>query len=214
MSSTIANREAQVSGLRERQMEMRRQAIADAAIELFRDQGYAETTIDQVAKLAGVSSPTVFKYYGSKQEILLGLLQEADRRAVLDLRGVMHEFEDPVDILCHLESLLISYSLKVLPAPIWAELLPLLLSGGNGLPESYHQINAKLQNEIANVLSALQEAGKLRADLDVELAAFLLNDYSHLQLMRLVKAANPDRHAHNDNVRRVTSLLFHGMKIG
>ncbi|MDP9524599.1 TetR/AcrR family transcriptional regulator, partial [Pseudomonas putida] len=88
-----------MSGLRERQMEMRRQAIADAAIELFRDQGYAETTIEQIAKLAGVSSPTVFKYYGSKQEILLGLLEEADRRAVLDLRGVMHEFEDPVDVL-------------------------------------------------------------------------------------------------------------------
>ncbi|MDP9524589.1 TetR/AcrR family transcriptional regulator, partial [Pseudomonas putida] len=113
-----------------------------------------------------------------------------------------------------LESLLISYSLKVLPAPIWAELLPLLLSGGeNGLPDSYHQINATLQGEIANVLSALQEAGKLRPDLDVGLAAFLLNDYSHLQLMRLVRAANPDRDAHNDNVRRITSLLFHGMKI-
>jgi AcrR family transcriptional regulator len=194
-------------------MEMRRQAIADAAIELFEDQGYAETTIDQIAKRAGVSAPTVFKYYPSKQEILLGLLHEADKRAVLDLRGVMHKFEDPVDVLCHLESLLISYSLEVLPAPIWAELLPLLVSGGGtGLPESFQQINGKLQNEIANVLRTLQEAGKLRADLDVQLAAVLLNDYSHLQLMRLVRAANPDRQAHNDNVRSITSLLFHGMK--
>ena len=208
------NRIAQVSGLRERQMELRRQAISEAAIELFRDQGYAQTSIDQIAKLAGVSSPTVFKYYPSKQEILLGLLQEADQRAVLDLREVMHQFEDPVDLLCHLESLLISYSLKVLPAPIWAELLPLVLSGGVGLPDSYHQMNHKLQGEIANVLRALQEAGKLRADLDVELAAFLLNDYSHVQLMRLVKATNPDREEHNSNVRRITSLLFHGMKAG
>ncbi|EGB96673.2 TetR/AcrR family transcriptional regulator [Pseudomonas juntendi] len=203
-----------MSGLRERQMELRRQAISEAAIELFRDQGYAQTSIDQIAKLAGVSSPTVFKYYPSKQEILLGLLQEADQRAVLDLREVMHQFEDPVDLLCHLESLLISYSLKVLPAPIWAELLPLVLSGGVGLPDSYHQMNHKLQGEIANVLRALQEAGKLRADLDVELAAFLLNDYSHVQLMRLVKATDPDREEHNSNVRRITSLLFHGMKAG
>ncbi|MCO7058496.1 MULTISPECIES: TetR/AcrR family transcriptional regulator [Pseudomonas] len=203
-----------MSGLRERQMELRRQAISEAAIELFRDQGYAQTSIDQIAKLAGVSSPTVFKYYPSKQEILLGLLQEADQRAVLDLREVMHQFEDPVDLLCHLESLLISYSLKVLPAPIWAELLPLVLSGGVGLPDSYHQMNRKLQGEIANVLRALQEAGKLRADLDVELAAFLLNDYSHVQLMRLVKATDPDREEHNSNVRRITSLLFHGMKAG
>jgi len=210
----VDNRIAQVSGLRERQMELRRQAISEAAIELFRDQGYAQTSIDQIAKLAGVSSPTVFKYYPSKQEILLGVLQEADQRAVLDLREVMHQFEDPVVLLCHLESLLISYSLKVLPAPIWAALLPLVLSGGVGLPDSYHQMNHKLQGEIANVLRALQEAGKLRADLDVELAAFLLNDYSHVQLMRLVKATDPDREEHNSNVRRITSLLFHGMKAG
>jgi len=202
-----------VSGLREHQMEMRRVAIAEAAIELFHSQGFHETTIEQIAKRAGVSSPTVFKYYGSKQEMLLEMLREADRRAVFDLRDVMDQFEDPVDVMCQLESLLISYSLEVLPAPLWAELLPLLIGGEHeGLPEGYRQINAALTQEIAGVLTALQRAGKLRADLDVEFAAFLLNDYSHLQLLRLVRSAKPDRQAHADQVRRVTRLLFEGMK--
>jgi len=202
-----------VSGLRQRQKEMRRQAIAQAAIGLFRSQGFQDTTVEQIAQVAGVSAPTVFKYFGSKQEILLEMLKEADRRAILDTREHMLEFSDPVDALCHLEKLLVGYALEVLPASLWRELLPMILSGGDdGLPEAYRQINAALQGEIGNVLRDLQQAGKLRPDLDVELAAFLLNDYSHLQLLRLTSAKEPDLKSHSDQVRRITQLVFDGMR--
>ncbi|WP_110972414.1 TetR/AcrR family transcriptional regulator [Pseudomonas huaxiensis] len=202
-----------MSGLRELQKEMRRQAIADAAIELFQRQGFQNTTIEQIARHAGVSAPTVFKYFNSKQEIILEMLKEADNRAVLDLRDKMREFDDPVDTLCHLESLLVSYSLEVLPAPLWRELLPLILSNEReGLPQAYREMNAALQAQIASVLRDLQARGKLHAGLDVELTAFLLNDYSHLQLLRLVSAAEPDREAHARQVRLTTQLIFQGMR--
>ena len=74
------------------------------------------------------------------------------------------------------------------------------------------QMNRGLQGEIANVLRELQEAGKLRADLDVELAGFLLNDYSHLQLLRLTASDQLDRQTHAANVRASTRLIFEGMR--
>lgn len=202
-----------MSGLRERQKELRRQAIADAAIELFQSQGFEATTVEQIAREAGVSAPTVFKYFNSKQEILLEMIREADRHAVLDLRDQISHFDDPVDALCHLESLLVTYSLEVLPAPLWRELLPLILSNDReGLPQAYREMNAALQGQIAGVLGDLQRDDKLRADLDVELTAFLLNDYSHLQLLRLVSSAEPDREAHARQVRLTTQLIFAGMR--
>lgn len=88
--------------------------------------------------------------------------QEADRRAIHDLRAQVRDFDDPVDALCHLESLLVGYSLEVLPAALWKELLPLILTGGTDLPEAYRQLNSGLQAEIAGVLRDLQSAGKLR----------------------------------------------------
>ena len=202
-----------MSGLRELQKEMRRQAIAEAAIALFQSQGFEATTVEQIARSAGVSAPTVFKYFNSKQEILLEMIREADRHAVLDLHDQISHFDDPVDALCHLESLLISYSLEVLPAPLWRELLPLILSNDReGLPQAYREMNAALQGQIACVLGELQRQGKLRADLDVQLTAFLLNDYSHLQLLRLVSSAEPDREAHARQVRLTTQLIFEGMR--
>ncbi len=47
-----------------------RQAVLDAARELFAAQGYTATTIEQIARRAGVSKPTVFAAVGSKQAIL------------------------------------------------------------------------------------------------------------------------------------------------
>lgn len=202
-----------MSGLRERQKELRRKAISVAAIALFQRQGFRETTVEQIARDAGVSAPTVFKYFGSKHEIILEMIRESDRRALIDVHKRIPDFDDPVDALCHLEHILVSYALEVLPPALWRELLPLVLAGGDsGLPEAYRQMNRGLQGEIANVLRKLQEAGKLRADLDVELAGFLLNDYSHLQLLRLTASDEPDMQVHSANVRATTRLIFEGMR--
>lgn len=202
-----------MSGLRERQKAERRQAISRAAIELFERQGFQNTTIEQIANQAGVSAPTVFKYFGNKQEIILEILHHADQRAITDTRSLILEIEDPVEALCHLERLLTGYALEVMHPSLWRELLPLILFGGNNeLPAGYRAMNDALRAEISQLLRELQLAGKLRPQLDVELAAFLLNDYSHLQLFRLVNQEHPDVDAHSAQVRRITELLFYGMQ--
>lgn len=201
-----------MSGLRERQKEMRRQAISQAAVKLFASQGYQSTTIEQIAREAGVSAPTVFKYFGSKQEIVLEMLKEGDQRAVGAARPQMSAMNDPLDALCHLEELLVGYALEILPASIWRELLPLILCGGDSaLPEGYRQVNDGLRTEISSLLRELQTAGKLRADLDVDLASFLLNDYSHLQLLRLTSQEHMNIEEHRRQVRKTTELILRGM---
>ncbi|WP_338484987.1 helix-turn-helix domain-containing protein [Pseudomonas trivialis] len=202
-----------MSGLRERQRLERRQAISTAAIELFERQGYQNTTIEQIANQAGVSAPTVFKYFGNKQEIILEILHEADRRALHDTRRLMPAMDDPVDALCYLEKLLTNYALEVMHPNLWRELLPLILFGGESeLPAGYRAMNDALRGQISGLLRELQQAGKLRDDLDVDLAAFLLNDYAHLQLLRLVSQTPPDIESHSSQVRRITALLFQGMR--
>lgn len=201
-----------MTGLRERQKKMRRQAISRAGVKLFERKGFQSTTIEQIAQEAGVSAPTVFKYFGSKHEILLEMLQQGDQRAIDDARAHIAEMDDPLDALCYLEKVLVEQALAMLPAPIWRELLLHVLSGGvNGLPASYNRMNDILRGEIAALLRDLQSAGKLRADLDVDLAAFLLNDYSHLQLLRLTSSDPIDLETHRKQVRQTSGLILYGM---
>src|SRR6476646_9432260 len=58
------------SPLRAQQAATTRQAVLDAARELFIAQGYGATTLDQIAARAGVSKPTVFSAVGNKQTVL------------------------------------------------------------------------------------------------------------------------------------------------
>jgi len=58
------------SPLRERQAQTTRRAVLDAARELFVNQGYGATTIEQIAASAGVSKATVFTAVGNKQTLL------------------------------------------------------------------------------------------------------------------------------------------------
>jgi len=59
-----------VSPLRREAAARTRQAVLDAARELFVAQGYTATTVEEIAGRAGVSKPTVFAAAGSKQAIL------------------------------------------------------------------------------------------------------------------------------------------------
>src|SRR5262252_5773280 len=53
-----------------RKQELVRKAIFDAAIDLFIRNGFNETTIDQVAKTAGISQRSFFRYFATKADLL------------------------------------------------------------------------------------------------------------------------------------------------
>lgn len=58
------------SPLRSRQAAATRAAVLRAARDLFLEQGYGATTVEQIAVRAGVSKPTVFTSVGNKQTLL------------------------------------------------------------------------------------------------------------------------------------------------
>jgi AcrR family transcriptional regulator len=61
-----------MTGLRERKKRATRAAIHDAGMRLFAEQGFAGTTVDQIADAADVSRATVFHYFPTKEDIVFG----------------------------------------------------------------------------------------------------------------------------------------------
>ena len=65
-----------------------RALIEDAAAELFLENTYGATTIDQIAQRAGVSRNTFFNYFAAKSDLLWGELDAAIDRLEVELRAV------------------------------------------------------------------------------------------------------------------------------
>jgi AcrR family transcriptional regulator len=60
-----------------RRAEARPDEVLDAALDLFIEQGFAATRVEDIAKRAGISKGAVYLYFPSKEAILEGLVRRA-----------------------------------------------------------------------------------------------------------------------------------------
>ncbi|MCO8126278.1 TetR family transcriptional regulator [Acidimicrobiia bacterium EGI L10123] len=75
-------------GLRERKKRDRRRQIEDVAVELFEQQGFDATTIEQIAAAAEIAPRTFFSYFETKDDVVIAdyadrlgrILEELDQR--------------------------------------------------------------------------------------------------------------------------------------
>lgn len=70
----------------------RRNSILQAARALFQRYGYKKTTVEEIARAAEITKPTVYAYFEGKEDILLSLVEWEGRRVIA--RGVEYLDED------------------------------------------------------------------------------------------------------------------------
>ncbi|MCM2421298.1 TetR family transcriptional regulator [Streptomyces sp. RKAG293] len=95
-------------GLRERKKIQTRQAIRRAAYRLFDEQGYDATPVDRIAEAADVSPSTVFRYFPTKEDIVLTdeydpLIEAAIRARPADespLQAIRYAFVESLRAIC------------------------------------------------------------------------------------------------------------------
>lgn len=160
----------------ENRVKQRREQIVSAAVQLFSEQGYYQTKVQDVAKRANVSAGLIYQYMRDKEDLLLlSILDVLDSYAVeipLAVKGV----EDPLERCCtafsaychvvdnrHAATILAYRSTKSLP------------------PERRQVIkDAERQTNqlIIGYIQACMDQGLFRA-VDTELVAYQLVMYAH-----------------------------------
>ena len=143
-------------GKREAHKKATREALQAAAERLFAQRGAADTTVRDIAAAAGVTERTFFRYFASKQDLIIsgglpwmGLVQEAIRRRPLS--------EPP---LTAIHAVLVGFLTlwtdvnAVGPAALYADGPPMLSAGAASRP-----VMLKVESDLADVIEERLHAG-------------------------------------------------------
>jgi AcrR family transcriptional regulator len=79
--------------------ETRREQLLAAAYRLFADRGYRETSIDDIARLAGLTKGAVYFHFRSKEEMLEAMMESLSARFRAVLEAHLPEQTRPQDFL-------------------------------------------------------------------------------------------------------------------
>ena len=77
-----------MAGIREYKKAETRRAITVAAVNLFSEKGYEKTSIEDIARVAGIGKATIYTYFSTKEEIFMSYGDE-------ELEDSFAQFKDP-----------------------------------------------------------------------------------------------------------------------
>ena len=86
--------------LHARKQDLVRDAIFDAAINLFARDGFDETTLEDIAKAAGVSARTLYRYFATRDELLAHHVVGYGKKLVESVEGCPVKLS-PLDTVRH-----------------------------------------------------------------------------------------------------------------
>ena len=170
--------------LRERLKEGVRQELRAAALELFARDGYAATSVDDIARAAGVSRSTFFRYFGSKEALLL---REGDESTAtyLELLARRPKGEDRIEAL---EESFIEFVELVRSDERREEavVMTAIIESEPSLHASQAASRVRYREEIARVLA--ERGGRSEPDIEDALASAILSQLAEFVTARFTSS--------------------------
>ena len=179
-----------MAALRERQKQVRREAIFEAAATLFAERGYTATGMEDIAARAGVSVPTVYAYFPAKADLMVAIY-EADRAVVEAEKEALIAAPpaDPAEAITALLLIEMRNGLDYLDNRVWRELVASHIRAQGDFQAGLDRLNERaFDRPVARLLEVLEVRGQLAGDLETADAVALLSDLStavfHQQIAR------------------------------
>jgi AcrR family transcriptional regulator len=163
MASTSPNKPDRRSSLRARHAEVTRSAILEAARRLFAEQGYAATAVRPIAEEAGVAVQTLYSTFGSKQGLLLALVETVRAQAQSQELGDQIVRSDDAREMVRLAAQIRRRTLE-----LGGDVVATFREGAAGDPEvaaAYEETHRLTREGIGRFCARLRAVGALRSGL-------------------------------------------------
>jgi AcrR family transcriptional regulator len=185
-------------GLRERKKARTRASIREHALRLFREQGYQRTTVEQIAEAAEVSPSTFFRYFPTKEDVVLK--DDMDTRMIEALAQQPTGLSPLTAVRAATKQMFASYSAADL------DQMHEIVALTTGVPE----IRARALDEFARTIAVVSEAlgkraGRPADDLAVRTTAGAI--IGVIMSITMPWEGWPDRQNINETFQRIDQAL-------
>ena len=155
--------------LRERRAALTRSVILDAARRQFAESGYAAAAVRPIAKEAGISLQTLYSTFGSKQGLLLALVDTVrEQTGGTDARERIAHSDDPNELIG------LAAGLRRRILEVCGDIIVTFREGAAGDPEvaaAYDVGQRRMRDGIDRMCGRLQDLGAIRPGLTRRKAA-------------------------------------------
>ena len=153
--------------------ERSRRELVSVAIDCFSRHGYQGTSIDRIARAAGVTKGALYYHFKDKEDLLFGALE--DRVAGFERVVVerVTSLKDPVAALQAVAELCVEQATRSNHRRFLMTLMVEALDTHPRLSERFRSMMRRFREFLANTVRIGQEKGAFRRDVDPDLAAQL-----------------------------------------
>ena len=190
----------------------KRQQILEGARKVFHDNGFDAASMNDIARVAGVSKGTLYVYFENKERLFLELIAEEKRADLWPIVSLDHDDHDIEKVLNHFGR----EFLKLLTRPYYIKAMRTVFSIVERMPEvgaDYFSRGPQVcMGKLAGYLEAQSKAGIVDID-DCLLAAQQFMDLSQAGLLRQLLFNATPTPSDNEIARRVSQAVTFFLKV-
>jgi len=195
--------------------ESKREIILDAAIKVFAKKGYFGSRVSDIAEEAGISYGLVYRYFQSKDDVLIAIFQDRWDRYVKMIERINKDFFDPRDKIRSI-FLYIFKSYQNNP-----DMMKVLIMDAPMLDNFYEKENQNLYQrvfkEIASIVEDGQSKGIFNTGVSPILGAYILNGAVDSVIRQYVYSSdelNERKISVSDARDQIVDFLVNGFSVG
>jgi AcrR family transcriptional regulator len=136
--------------LRNKEREARREVILSAALNLFAENDFKSVTVREIAKEAGVSPGTIYRYYENLDDLFIDIISVRTRELIAELGDPAKDGSPPdIHTLCRRYVTFLNDNLS------FYQMMAHFMVGGRIAPESVTKLNPLMRGFLDVVESAV-----------------------------------------------------------
>lgn len=188
----------------ERKKDETKEKIINAAMALFRKQGFDATTVEEIAENADVAYKTVFNHFPVKEDIIMGYLNRKIKASDTEILNFLSQIPDTRTGLITAWRSTGEWAETVLTRDLYTKSIAYRLRNINAVRRD-PSLRAGFQITLVKIFQQGQEKGEIRNDLSCEILANQLELIMYVDLLD-----DPDQFLSGGVIERNVDLILKG----